>query len=116
MIEHRDGTKRRAEALITLTADEIDHDGQAVMEDAGANADAPLAVFTILAGAAGDLENGLERAPFPGENERVGVFDRAGVFAFDEEAADVRVLNPPSLHYAQAVVALDGTPTKECGS
>lgn len=113
LIEHRDNTERRAEALTTLTADDLDHDGPAVMEDSAAHADAPLAVFTILASASGGLGNGLERAPFPGDDDRIGVFDRAGVFAFDEDAADVRVLDPPPLNYTQAVIALDGTPTKD---
>jgi len=114
LLEHRDDDARRADALAELADGELDADPDAVFQDSAAHADAPLAVFTILAAAENDLGNGLERAAFPGDDDRVGVFDRAGEFAYDDDdTGGVRVLDPPSLEYARSVVALDGTPTPE---
>jgi len=115
LIENRDDDARRADALAALTdGDALDPDTDAVFRDSAAHADAPLAVFTILAAAGEDLGNGLERAPFPGDDDRVGLFDRAGdVFTLGDDPGDVRVLDPPPLDYARSVVALDGTPTPE---
>jgi hypothetical protein len=77
-----------------------------VIDADGALAAAPLAAFTILAGAGEHLGNGWERAPFPDDDGRgrVGLFDR--------ERGAVRLLDPPVLDYTRSVVALDGTPTK----
>jgi len=114
LLEHRDDDERRAEALATLTDGELDTDSESVFQDSAAHADAPLAVFTILAASADDLGNGLERAPFPNDDPRVGVYDRAGVFSFTGDGTgDVRVLDPPPLNYTRSLVALDGTPTKD---
>jgi len=111
LLEHRDDEARRADALAHLMNEDLDPDVMAVFENSAAHAAAPLAVFTILAAADNDLGNGLETAPFPDDDPRVGVFDRAGVFSYQDERADLRMLDPPPLDYASAVIALDGTPT-----
>ena len=108
LLETRDDPERRARALAHFD----DHDPERDTEQAFAtdgHAIAPLATYTILAGAgdgdAGrDLGNGWERATLP-ESGHVGLFDR--------ENGSVRLLTPPDLNprYTRGVVALDGTPT-----
>lgn len=107
LLEERDDDAQRVDALTELLDRGVEPDGRAVLEDDGANAAAPLAVFTLLAAAENDLGNGLERAEFAvdgDDDSRVGIYDR--------EEGTVRVLTPPNLSYARGVVALDGTPTK----
>jgi DNA-binding transcriptional ArsR family regulator len=100
LVENRDDETRRADGLAHLLDDELESDEKHVLDDHAAHADAPLAVFTLLAGE--DLGNGFEKAGF--EDDRTGVFNR--------ETGEVSVLQPPSFDYASGVVALDGTPTK----
>jgi len=100
LVENRDDESRRADGLAHLLDDELEPDEKHVLDDHAAHADAPLAVFSLLAGE--DLGNGFEKAGF--EDDRTGVYNR--------ETGEVAVLQPPSLDYASGVVALDGTPTK----
>jgi hypothetical protein len=106
VLENRDEDDRRRAALAYLQDGELEPDGKDVLADTAALARAPLAVYTILAGAedGADVPDGWERAEFP-DSERVGVFDR--------ETNTVRILTPPDLEYSRAVVALDGTPTRD---
>ena len=100
LVENRDDQSRRADALLWFDEHGIEPDETHVFDDANAHADAPLAVFTLLASE--DLENGFEKADL--ESIGLGVFDRA--------LGSVSVLRPPALQYASGVIALDGTPTK----
>lgn len=100
LLENRDDESRRADALLWFDEHGVEPDETHVFDDAKAHADAPLAVFTILAG--DDLGNGFERADL--DDVGLGVFDRATGAVF--------VLRPPALEYASGIVALDGTPTK----
>jgi hypothetical protein len=100
LLENRDDDARRADALLWFESEGIDTDETHVFDDPDARADAPLAVFTLLAGE--DLGNGVEHADL-GDGRR-GVFNRS--------TTEVSVLLPPDLAYASGVVALDGTPTK----
>jgi len=100
LVENRDDESRRADGLAHLLDDELESDEKHVLDDHAAHADAPLAVFTLLAGE--DLGNGFEKAGF--EDARTGVYNRV--------TGEVSVLQPPSFDYASGVVALDGTPTK----
>ncbi|MFP8955068.1 hypothetical protein ACLI4Z_19255 (plasmid) [Natrialbaceae archaeon A-arb3/5] len=103
LLEHRDDAGKRADALNWLLENDVATDGlQAFDADAG-HAAAPLAVFTILAG--DDLGNGWERAEFPDDDSRIGLFNR--------RENRVVVLSPPDLGAARGVLALDGTPTRE---
>jgi len=103
LIEGRHDEQRRADALAWFQDQDLEPDADQVFMDRKGHAAAPLATFTILAGAENDLGNGWERAPFP-DHDRIGLFNRAtGV---------VRVLSPPDLGYTRGVVALDGTPTQ----
>jgi hypothetical protein len=101
LVEHRDDETRRGEALLWFEDHGVDPDETDVFDDASAHADAPLFVFTLLAGE--DLGNGFERATL--DDGTLGVFDRAN--------GEVSLLQPPDLTYASGVVALDGTPTPE---
>jgi len=100
LVENRTDDGRRADALAYLLDGELESDERHVLDDHAAHADAPLIVFTLLAG--DDLGNGFEKAGFA--DARTGVFNRA--------TGEVSVLRPPALDYATGVVALDGTPTK----
>jgi hypothetical protein len=104
LVENRDDPQRRADGIVALEGD-LEPDGRSVLEEDHAHAAAPLATFTLLAAAENDLGNGLERAPFSDETGRVGIHDRG--------TGTIRVLTPPALDSAQAVLALDGTPTPE---
>jgi len=99
LIENRDDESRRADALAHLI-DDLGSDERHVLDDHAAHADAPLAVFTLLAG--DDLGNGFERADL----------DDVGTGVFDRNTGEVSLLRPPALDYASGVIALDGTPTK----
>jgi hypothetical protein len=103
LIENRDDDARRADALAWFLDDDgggLDTDETQVFDDESAHAAAPLAAFAILAG--DDLGNGFESADL----------QDVGTAAFDRAEGEVSILQPPSLEYASAVVALDGTPTK----
>jgi hypothetical protein len=100
VVESRTDDARRADALLWFEENGVDVDETHVFDDPDARADAPLAVFTLLAGE--DLGNGVEHADL-GDGWR-GVFNRA--------TGEVSVLRPPDVAYASGVVALDGTPTK----
>jgi len=100
LIENRDDSDRRGEALAWFDEVGVDADEGHVFDDPKAHAAAPLAVYTLLAGEG--LENGFETADL----------GDAGIGAFDRGRGAVSVLRPPELTYASAVVALDGTPTK----
>jgi hypothetical protein len=102
LLENRHDPQRRVDGIDALEGD-LEPDGRSVLEDDGAHAAAPLATFTLLAAAENDLGNGFEHAPFPDDTGRVGIHDR--------ETGTVRVLTPPALDAARAVIALDGTPT-----
>ena len=101
LLENRDDDDRRGEALAWFDEVGVDADESHVFDDPKAHAAAPLAVYTLLAGE--DLENGFEAADL----------GDVGVGAFDRDRGAVSVLRPPELTYASAVVALDGTPTKD---
>jgi hypothetical protein len=103
LLEERHDPQKRADALLWFHEHGVEFDGRAVLESETAFASAPIAAFTILAGAENNLENGWERARIP--DWGVGLFDR--------EQGVVHVLDPPALEYTRGVVALDGTPTKE---
>jgi len=100
LVENRADESRRADALLWFDDHDLGADETHVFDDASAHADAPLAVFTLLAGE--DLGNGFEHADL--EDDGRGVFNRA--------RGSVSILQPPTLQYASGVVALDGTPTK----
>lgn len=103
LIERRDDQPRRADALALLQEEGVDAEGKCVFGEPHAHAMAPLAVFTIIAGAENNLGNGWEYTKFP-DSEHIGLFDR--------EQGRVFVLSPPPLDYTRGIVALDGTPTK----
>lgn len=106
LLEHRDDPTRRADALNWFLEEGVDRDSrQAIRNDAG-HAAAPIAAFTLLAGAAEDLGNGWERAD-------LADVDRPGIGLHDREGGAIHLLTPPDLGYASGVVALDGTPTPE---
>lgn len=105
LIANRDDEQRRADALLALAETGLERDGRSVLESDAANASAPLATFTLLAAAKNNLGNGWERAAFPDTDDRVGLHNR--------KTGEVRILAPPELDSARAVVALDGTPTPE---
>jgi len=100
LIENRDDESRRADTLAYLLDGELEPDERHVLDDHAARADAPLAVFTLLAGE--DLGNGFEKTDF--EDDRTGVFNR--------DTGEVSIRQPPALDYASGIIALDGTPTK----
>jgi hypothetical protein len=106
LLANRDDPERRARALAHFEDNDPDRDAAQAFATGG-HALAPLAAYTILAGAGdGDagrnLGNGWERAKLPGMGD-VGLFDR--------ENGNVHLLTPPDLKYARGVVGLDGTPT-----
>lgn len=101
LVENRGDESRRADALLWFEEHGVEPDETHVFDDASAHADAPIAVFALLAG--DDLGNGFETARF-GDGVRA-TFNRAN--------GEVSVLQPPALEYASGVVALDGTPTKD---
>jgi hypothetical protein len=106
LMDNRDDQERRGEALLWFEETGVTPDEQHVFEDSQAHADAPLAVFTLLAGE--DLGNGFETADL----------GYSGFGVYNRESAEVSVLRPPPLADAppsqkpSAIVALDGTPTK----
>lgn len=102
LLEHRADDTKRADALAYLV-DDLEPDPREAFDGRQGHAYAPLAVFTLLA--SDDLGNGWERAEFPDGDGRTGLFDR--------ENNRVRILSPPTLDTAGAVLALDGTPTPE---
>lgn len=107
LLEHRSDTERRRQGLDALrtSGQGTEADGFAVMNDPHARAEAPAAVYTILAAAEPDgeqYESGYDRAPLAGSNGDVGVFDRKN--------AEFTVLRKPDLRYSSGVVCLDGTP------
>jgi hypothetical protein len=102
LVEHRDDQARRGEALLWFNEHGVEPDESHVFEDPHARADAPLAVYALLAGE--DLGNGFERVRVDDDTGTVAVYDR--------ESTAVHALRPPDLTYASGVVALDGTPTK----
>lgn len=101
LIENRGDEERRAEALAWFADRDLETDGELVFGDRHADARAPLAVFTILAGPGENLGNGWERADLG--DQGVGLYDR--------ENGAVWLLSPPALEYTRSVLALDGTPT-----
>ncbi len=101
LVEHRDDSQRRSDALAWFLDDGPERAERAVFEDRDGHAAAPLAVFTLLAGE--DLGNGVETADL----------EDVGTGAFNRETGAVTVLQPPALEYATGVVALDGTPTQK---
>ena len=103
LLEHRDDDERRSDALAWFLDENLERDEIQVFDDASAHAAAPLAVFTILAGATNDLGNGFEHADL----------DDVGTGVRDRRTDAVSILQPPALDYAGGVVALDGTPTKQ---
>jgi len=100
LVERRHDDQQRADALCWFDEHGIAPDGTLAMEMDG-HATAPLAAFTILAGATENLGNGWERADLPD----------GGAGLFDREHERVHLLCPPDLSDARGVVALDGTPT-----
>ncbi|NHX37988.1 MULTISPECIES: hypothetical protein [Halolamina] len=100
LVENRSDEERRADALLWFDEHGVEPDETHVFDDRSAHADAPLAVFSLLAG--DDLGNGFETADL-GDGVRA---------TFDRSRGSVSVLQPPALEYASGVVALDGTPTK----
>ena len=102
LLEHRDDDARRSDALAFLV-DDLDPDAREAFDGRQGHAYAPLVVFTLLA--SDDLGNGWERAEFPDDDPRIGLFDR--------ERNRVHIRTPPDLDLARSVVALDGTPTPE---
>jgi len=104
--DNRDDQERRADALLWFDEHGVEADEQHVFDDPSAHADAPLAVFTLLAG--DDLGNGFEAVEIDGVGR--GVYNRA--------TTEVSVLRSPPLADAppsqkpSGIVALDGTPTK----
>ncbi|WP_101294165.1 hypothetical protein [Halegenticoccus soli] len=101
LIENRRDEERRAEALAWFADQDLETDGELVFGDRQADARAPLAVFTILAGSGEELGNGWERAELC--EHSIGLYDR--------ENGVVWLLTPPALQYTRSVLALDGTPT-----
>ena len=102
LVENRSDQARRGEALLWFDEHGVEPDESHVFEDPHARADAPLAVYSLLAGE--DLGNGFERARVDDDAGAVAVYDR--------ESTAVHALRPPDLTYTSGVVALDGTPTK----
>ncbi|MEF8776437.1 MAG: hypothetical protein V5A43_08050 [Haloarculaceae archaeon] len=72
LIENPDDQSRRADALLWFDEPGIERDETHVYDETSAHAEAPLAVFTLLA--SDDLENGFEQAAI--EDVGIGVFDR----------------------------------------
>jgi len=108
LVENRSDESRRADALLWFDEHGIDPDGKHVFgADGSTHAAAPLAVFTLLT--ADDLGNGWERADL-GEH---GIGVRTDGRDYRNGRDRVFTLSPPDFQYANAVVALDGTPTKE---
>ncbi|MFC6836986.1 hypothetical protein [Halomarina ordinaria] len=91
----------RADALAWFDEDDLNGDWRQAFRDGG-HALAPLAVFTLLAGATNDLGNGWERAVV--DERRVGLYNR--------EEGEIRLLQPPDLSTTRGTIALDGTPTQ----
>jgi len=116
----RDDVERRTAAIEWLRRRGIDSDETGAIrfdDDAGKNAAAPLAIYTILKSAAGgSLGNGYERADFRpdvDDDRRLGVFNPHGKDRQDGEP-EVSILRPArELDFADVVVGLDGTPTLE---
>jgi hypothetical protein len=101
LLGHRSDEQRRAEALAWFDQHGVEPDETPVFDEPTAHADAPLAVYAILAGEG--LGNGFERA----------TFDDDAVTVFNRDSGAVTVLRPPDLGYTSGIVALDGTPTKK---
>jgi len=102
LLENRDDDARRSDAL-TFLIDDLEPDPREAFDGRGGHAYAPLIVFTLLA--SDDLGNDWERATFPEDDPRIGLFKR--------ENHRVHIRTPPDLDLARSVVALDGTPTPE---
>jgi len=104
--DNRNDQQRRADALLWFEEHGVEADEQHVFDDPSAHADAPLAVFTLLAGE--DLGNGFDAVEI----------DDVGRGVYNRETTEVSVLRSPPLTDAppsrrpSGIVALDGTPTK----
>ena len=108
LVENRSDESRRADALLWFDEHGIERDGKHVFGGEGStHADAPLAVFTLLT--TEDLGNGWHRADL--DEHGIGLFTDGRDYR--DGRARVFTLSPPDFQYANAVVALDGTPTKD---
>jgi hypothetical protein len=105
LVEGRHDADRRARGIAWFEDRDVERDGTLVFDDSAGHAAAPLAVLTILAGCNNNLGNGWERARLDRGSGQIGLFDR--------EQGRVYLLAPPPLQYTRAVLALDGTPTRE---
>ena len=101
LIANRDDEQRRSDAILWFEEHGVTPDESHVFESPQAHADAPLVVFSLLAG--NDLGNGLEVADIPDIGRSV----------YSQATEQIHTLRPPSMDYANGIVCLDGTPTKE---
>lgn len=121
LIQHRNDSERRQVGLDWFDTaengdgfdfDEPDEQNAVRFKDEGFHAYAPHAVYAILA--ADPLEPGypFEQASMPGFG------DSARFFTTSEEHGDyyVELQTPPDLQYANAIIALDGTPLVHDGN
>lgn len=115
LIQHRNDDERREEGLAWFDRPEFDFEpderNAVRFEDEGFHAYAPLAVYTILS--AEPIEDGysFERTPLP------GLGNSAQFFTTSEQHGEhyVELSTPPDLQYANAIIALDGTPLVQDG-
>ena len=89
----------RADAIAALLDVDGLRDPDAAIGDRDGHTDAPAIALTLLAG--DDLGNGFDRVDLP----------EGGVGIYDREDGSITLRQPPDLLRADAVVALDGTPT-----
>ncbi|TKR25891.1 toprim domain-containing protein [Natronomonas salsuginis] len=108
LIEGRNSEQGEA-ARDWFDADDLERDGEPVLNDASgsANAYAPLLTYAVLVGE--NLGNGWEHADLDAETG-VGNHRRA---ARNRDSGEVFLLLPPELNDANGVIALDGTPTPD---
>jgi hypothetical protein len=108
LIEGRN-SEQGDEAHDWFDADDLERDGEPVLNDANgsANAYAPLLTYAVLVGE--NLGNGWEHGDFDA-GTGVGNHRRA---ARNRDSGEVFLLLPPELDEANGVIALDGTPTPD---
>ena len=91
----------RSDALLHFT-DGVKRDPQTAFENEHGLANAPLLVYTLLAGPGNELGNDCEHTRFP-DDKRIGVYY--------SDTNEITIVNPPNWGYARNVIGLDGTPT-----
>ena len=115
LIQHRNDRERREAGLAWFDRPEFefepDERNAVRFEEEGFHAYAPLAVYTILA--ADPLKDGypFETTSLPGFGNTGQFFSTSG----EHGEHYVEVSDPPELEYADAIIALDGTPLVDDG-